>query len=105
MTVLCPRRGRNLVVSPLYEETGIIVAVCKAILKKSNSSGFHDERVSSYVEVVSFLLATYATDEVIARAVKYVESYKQAIGMASTEFAKTLYTKALRCGWCMTKRV
>lgn len=66
--------------------------------RKSKSSGLHDERLSSYVEVVNFMLATYATDDVIARAVKTLENYKQLPGMAPTDFAKRLYTKALRCG-------
>lgn len=53
--------------------------------KKSISSGLHDEILSSYVEVVNFLLGTFATDDVTARAVKYLENYKQALGMAPME--------------------
>lgn len=30
----------------------------------------HDERLSSYVKVVNFLLITFATDDIIARAIK-----------------------------------
>lgn len=50
----------------------------------------HYERLSSCVEAVDFLFAAYATDENIARAVKYLESYNQTIGMETTEFAKIL---------------
>lgn len=38
--------------------------------RKTNSLGLHDARLVSYVEVVNFILATYATDDVIAKAVK-----------------------------------
>lgn len=60
-------------------------------------SGLRDEMLFSYVEVVSPSLATYDADEVLAPAVKYLESYKQDLGILSTEFAESLYTGALRC--------
>lgn len=66
--------------------------------RKSNSSDLQDERSSSFFEAVNFLLTTYATDEVIARAVQCLEGYQQAPGMAPTESAEKLYTRALRRG-------
>lgn len=52
--------------------------------KNSNSSGLRDTRPPSYIEVVNFQLATYATDEVIACTVKYLENYKQALDVTPT---------------------
>lgn len=66
--------------------------------KKSKSYGLQDERVSSYVEDFNILLATYATNDAIARVVKRSETYKQLPGTAPTDVAKKLYTKALRSG-------
>lgn len=46
--------------------------------KKIRAIGQHDELLSSYVEVVNYLLTTYATDKTIPRVIKESESYKQA---------------------------
>lgn len=66
--------------------------------RKSNASVLHDGRLSCDAEVVNLILVTYATYDAIAIAVKYLEFYKQASSMTPTEFAKKMYTKALRCG-------
>lgn len=44
---------------------------------------------------LNFLLAPYVIDLAIALAVKYLESYKQAIAVAPMELAKRLFTMAL----------
>lgn len=64
---------------------------------KATSTGLHDERLHSYVKVVNFLLATYANDDVIAQAVKELESYHQGPGVLASDYSKDLYSSALRC--------
>ena len=56
------------------------------------------ERLGSYVEVVNYLLATYATDDVIAETVGDILSIRQGKGTTAADFAQTLYDKVLRCG-------
>lgn len=56
--------------------------------RKSNSSCFHDGGLTSNDEIVNFLHETCATDDGIARAVNYLESYKQAVSMVPTEFSR-----------------
>lgn len=58
----------------------------------------HDERLSSYIKIVNFLLSTFVTDDIIAREIKKSESYKQNPGVSASLYAKRLYTKALGCG-------
>lgn len=70
----------------------------RLLSRKLNSSGLYQEGLFSYVEFAKFLLKTYGTDDIIAHVVKYLERYKQVPGMARTELAKKLYTRALRCG-------
>lgn len=65
--------------------------------KQSRSSGLRDEKLSLYVEVANFVPSTCSIDDVVARAVKYLETYHQAHGMEPTEFANKLYTRPLRC--------
>lgn len=60
--------------------------------------GLHDGRLSTYVEVVNYLQTTYATDDIIAKAIKELESYEQAPGLFAALYAKIVYTKTLRCG-------
>lgn len=57
----------------------------------------HGERRSSYVEVVNYLLATYATNYNIGNAVKELDLYEQGHGASAVLCAKHLYTKALCC--------
>lgn len=77
-----------MVVFPFYEEASVIVNVSELSFRKSNSPELHDERLSSYVEVINFLLATYDADDITARAGSYLESCKQVPGMEPTEFVK-----------------
>ena len=53
-----------------------------------------DEVLSSYPEVVNYLLRTYATNEVYAE----VANFLQSSGMSETEYGDRLWRKALRCG-------
>lgn len=50
------------------------------------------------MEVINCILVTYATGDIIAGIVKFLESYEQAPDLASPEVSKKLYTKVLRCG-------
>lgn len=60
--------------------------------KKCNSSRLDSERLFCYVKVINFLLATYATGGIIARAVKYFKNYEQAPSVGPTELPKKRYT-------------
>ena len=60
--------------------------------------GHRDEVLSSYPEVVNYLLRTYATDEIIAEAYSEVTNYIQSTGMSEMEYGDRLWRKALRCG-------
>ena len=57
-----------------------------------------DEVLSSYPEVVNYLLRTYATNEVMAEAYADVTNFLQSSGMSETEYGDRLWRKALRCG-------
>ena len=57
-----------------------------------------DEVLSSYPEVVNYLLRTYATNEVIAEAYAEVTNFLQSSRMSETEYGDRLWEKALRCG-------
>ena len=57
-----------------------------------------EEMLTSYPELVNFMLETYATDDVIAEAVEDVESMRQSTGMTEQEFSNELWKRALRCG-------
>lgn len=46
-------------------------------LKKSESSGLDDERLSSYLEVINFFFPTYVTGDHISHTVKHLKRYKQ----------------------------
>lgn len=72
--------------------------------KRRHATGHHHEWLSSYGEVVHYLLATYAPDDIIARVVKESESYKQGSGVSMALQAYRLYTKALRCGLVYRER-
>lgn len=65
--------------------------------RKPNLSRLHDERLSSHAKVVSVLLATYVTDDIISREVRYLESYMQAADMAPRKLAKKVYIRAVQC--------
>ena len=56
------------------------------------------EMLTTYPEVVNFLLQTYATDDVIAEAVTDVENLKQSTAMTEQEYSDELWKRALRCG-------
>lgn len=43
------------------------------------------------------MLATYATDVIIPKAVRELDSYRQGSGVSAAPYAKRLYIKALRC--------
>lgn len=63
----------------------------------SKSSDFRNGSLSSYVEVVIFLLTTYAAENVIVQAARSLENCKQSPRMARTDFCKRLYAEALHC--------
>lgn len=65
--------------------------------RKSKPSGLQDEGLSSYAKVINFILAMYAIDDVIVRAVMCLEILKQAPAMAPTDRTDMLYTRAFQC--------
>lgn len=66
------------------------------IIKKSTSTGLHDKRLQSYVKVVNFILASYATDNVFSRAIDQFKSNAQELGVLASDYAKKLYAETLR---------
>lgn len=56
------------------------------------------ELPGSYLQVVSFLLATYVTNDGITETVKVISPLRQERGTAAADLAQTLYDKVLRCG-------
>ena len=54
--------------------------------------------LETHVEVVNFLLRTYATDKVISEAVGDVTSFRQSWNMAEEVYSNQLWDKALHCG-------
>ena len=61
-------------------------------------NGGHKEALSTYCEVVNYLLRTFATNEVIATAYADLTSYVQATGMTETDDGDKLSDKTIRCG-------
>lgn len=53
--------------------------------------------ISSYCEVLNYLLATYATDKFIAEANMDIINFKQCADKNADEHAQALWTKGLRC--------
>lgn len=47
--------------------------------KKICATGLHDERPSSDIELVNYLLTTNATSDIIAHAIKKLEPYKRGL--------------------------
>lgn len=68
-------------------------------LRKIRATVLHDESISTYAEVVNYLLRTYATNGIIIQAIKESKSYKRALGVSAALSAKRLYAKTL---WCKT---
>ena len=58
----------------------------------------HRELLTSYPQVVNFLIRNYATDEVIAEAYNEVIGCKQVATMNELRYSQLLWDKALRCG-------
>ena len=56
------------------------------------------DMLTSYEEVVQFLLKTYATEEAMAEAITDVENFKQSSSMDVQAYSDELWTRALRCG-------
>lgn len=61
------------------------------------------EMLESYSEVVSFLLETYATDDVIQEGYGEVLAYHQRPGQTELEFSLGLWNLATRCVNVLTR--
>lgn len=57
-----------------------------------------DEEVSSYPDVVNYLLRTFGTSEVIAEAFVEVTNFIKRSAITEREYGDWLWKKALRCG-------
>lgn len=64
--------------------------------KMRYGKGLHDKRLFSYLEIINYTSARYATDDNMARAIKDLESYYQCLEISAALYAKRLYIKALR---------
>lgn len=53
-----------------HEESGIVGFRRPSLPKKTNETGLHIERLSSYAKATSYLLKTYTTDNIF-RSCKY----------------------------------
>lgn len=62
------------------------------------------ETIKTYAEVVSHLLQCHATDEVIARAKKEIQTFKQGL-KTPWDFFRKLSNLVLRCGGVHNERV
>ena len=62
------------------------------------------ELLETYSEVVNVLLRTYATDEVISKAVGDVTSFRQSSNMTEETYSNQLWDKALRRGTVFSDR-
>ena len=56
------------------------------------------DTLTSYREVVNFLLRTYATDEIIAESHQEVIAYQQSTNTTETDYGEKPWDKELRCG-------
>lgn len=54
--------------------------------------------LTTYCQVVKYLLKTYTTNENIYRASRKIPLYKQPDRMRPTEYGSALWTKAFLCG-------
>lgn len=65
----------------------------------SSSSRTHQEgKLASYCQAVNYLLATNATDNVIAEDDLEIMNFRQPAGLSAVEYVQALWTEALRCG-------
>lgn len=63
-------------------------------------------KLTSYSEVVNYLLATYASDKIIADASMNTMNFKQPAKQSALEYVQELWMKAVRCepvynGYCL----
>lgn len=66
--------------------------------KKICVTELYDEGLSLHVVAGQYQLSIFATDEIIAQAIKHLESDKQVSEESAALYAKRLYNKALRSG-------
>lgn len=70
-----------------YIKANVVIIGSSTIARKIRSTRMHDERLSSYVEAISYPLSTYPINNIIVQAIKEFESYKQASGISALWFA------------------
>lgn len=63
------------------------------------------DSLTTYCEVVSYLLRTYATNEAISAAHSELISFRQTVKMTEKQYADLLLSKAGRCGRVYPRRV
>lgn len=61
--------------------------------------------MSSYFEVINFLLTTYATGGVVAKAVKELNGYHKRPGILASDYAEILYLYASGCGIVYERKI
>ena len=75
-----------------------LVARIRAPNKAKAKHGRKDGILTSYVQVVNYLLRSYATDEVIDREDTKLHRFSQPDGMNETDYTHVLWENALRFG-------
>lgn len=63
----------------------------------------HNEKPTTYCQVVRYLLETYATDDVIAEAKSEITTFKQPASMTTVWYSKVFWEKTLRSGMSYNK--
>lgn len=65
--------------------------------KKMQAKGLHEDRFPPSFEVFNYVLAMYATEDIIYGANEMLEIYEQSPEVSDALYTKKLYTKPLRC--------
>lgn len=67
---------------------------CLSSLNHARQEG----KLTSYCDVVSYLLATYATVAIIAKAGMNIKNSRQIACQSAVEYVQVLWTRSLRFG-------
>lgn len=63
--------------------------------KRNHQQG---DKLTTYCQVINYLLETFATDNIIAEAESDITSFEKPVGTTGTRHFEILFEKALRCG-------
>lgn len=83
---------------PLFHEKTAGAALNARTFVSSSSCTCQEGKLKSYWEVVNYLLATYATDDINAETDMDIMNFMQLAGQSAFEYGQAFWTKALRHG-------